>query len=227
MEQSLVGKVLSSWAMRPPMEGSRSTRWTWSPWFARSSAAWQPATPAADHDDAGGHHRYRPASLDVRWPRSAGCRALLAPWSASRPSPGRRRRPSLRRDLRPLGHDRAGPDQRVLADHGPVQDDRAHADEDPVADGAAVQDRAVADRDLGADRDGSARGAVDHAVVLDVRVRADGDPVPVGPDHGPEPDPDPVPERDFPEDRRVRREKDVGPDRTSIHITGEVATERG
>ena len=28
IEQSLVGKVLSSWAMVPPMAGERSTRWT-------------------------------------------------------------------------------------------------------------------------------------------------------------------------------------------------------
>jgi len=45
IEQSFVGNVLSSCAICPPMVGSRSTRCTVTPWFARSSAAWIPATP--------------------------------------------------------------------------------------------------------------------------------------------------------------------------------------
>ena len=44
-EQSSVGKVSESWAMWPPMEGSRSTRSTWWPQSAMSSAAWMPAIP--------------------------------------------------------------------------------------------------------------------------------------------------------------------------------------
>ncbi len=44
-EQSRVGKVSESWAMWPPMEGSRSTRTTWWPQSAMSRAAWMPAMP--------------------------------------------------------------------------------------------------------------------------------------------------------------------------------------
>ena len=44
-EQSSVGKVSESWAMWPPMEGSRSTSSTWWPQSAMSSAAWMPAMP--------------------------------------------------------------------------------------------------------------------------------------------------------------------------------------
>src|SRR4030042_4017868 len=39
MEQSLVGKVLSSWAIWPPMAGALSTRETLKPAVARSRAA--------------------------------------------------------------------------------------------------------------------------------------------------------------------------------------------
>ncbi len=45
MEQSLVGKVLSSWAILPPMVGARSTRKTRKPEVARSRAAWMPLIP--------------------------------------------------------------------------------------------------------------------------------------------------------------------------------------
>ncbi len=45
MEQSIVGKVLSSWLIRPPMLGPRSTKWTFTRASARSSAAWMPAMP--------------------------------------------------------------------------------------------------------------------------------------------------------------------------------------
>ena len=44
-EQSMVGKVLSSLAMTPPMVVSFSTMVTLRPASARSSAAWMPATP--------------------------------------------------------------------------------------------------------------------------------------------------------------------------------------
>ena len=45
MLQSIVGKVLSSCAMTPPMLGVRSTRWTFVPLSARSSDACIPAIP--------------------------------------------------------------------------------------------------------------------------------------------------------------------------------------
>ena len=45
IEQSLVGKVLSSCAIFPPMVGARSTRKTLKPEVARSSAAWMPLIP--------------------------------------------------------------------------------------------------------------------------------------------------------------------------------------
>mgnify|MGYP005624780881 CR=1 FL=1 len=45
MEQSLVGKVLSSLAITPPMAGDFSTRCTKKPEFARSKAACMPAIP--------------------------------------------------------------------------------------------------------------------------------------------------------------------------------------
>ena len=45
-EQSSVGKVSESWAMCPPMEGSRSTSTTGKPLLAMSSAALIPAMPA-------------------------------------------------------------------------------------------------------------------------------------------------------------------------------------
>ena len=45
MEQSIVGKVLSNWAITPPMDACFSTRTTSIPLSARSSAAWIPATP--------------------------------------------------------------------------------------------------------------------------------------------------------------------------------------
>ena len=44
-EQSSVGKVSESWPMWPPMEGAFSTRTTWWPPSAMSSAAWMPAMP--------------------------------------------------------------------------------------------------------------------------------------------------------------------------------------
>ena len=44
-EQSMVGKVLSSLAMTPPMVVCFSTMVTLSPASARSRAAWMPATP--------------------------------------------------------------------------------------------------------------------------------------------------------------------------------------
>ncbi len=43
--QSSVGKVLSNWAMCPPIDGSRSTRWTGNPASAISRAAEIPAIP--------------------------------------------------------------------------------------------------------------------------------------------------------------------------------------
>ena len=45
IEQSMVGKVLSIWAILPPMDGSFSTKTTSYPESARSRAAWMPATP--------------------------------------------------------------------------------------------------------------------------------------------------------------------------------------
>ena len=45
LEQSTVGKVLSSFAILPPMWLSRSTRSTSRPASAQSRAAWMPATP--------------------------------------------------------------------------------------------------------------------------------------------------------------------------------------
>ena len=44
-EQSRVGKVSESWAMCPPIDGSRSTSTTWWPQSAMSRAAWIPAMP--------------------------------------------------------------------------------------------------------------------------------------------------------------------------------------
>ena len=45
MEQSLVGNVLSSWDMTPPMAGDCSTRCTVNPALAASKAACMPAMP--------------------------------------------------------------------------------------------------------------------------------------------------------------------------------------
>ena len=45
IEQSRVGKVLSSCAIRPPIDGSFSIRYTCCPWSARSKAAVMPAIP--------------------------------------------------------------------------------------------------------------------------------------------------------------------------------------
>jgi len=45
MEQSRVGKFLSSTAITPPMVGARSTSTTLAPPLARSSEAWMPAIP--------------------------------------------------------------------------------------------------------------------------------------------------------------------------------------
>jgi len=45
MAHSLVGKVLSSWAIVPPMAGEASTRYTKKPLDARSKAACIPAMP--------------------------------------------------------------------------------------------------------------------------------------------------------------------------------------
>ena len=52
-EQSSVGKVLSNWAMRPPMEASFSTRKTWYPASAMASAAWMPAMPPPTTSETG------------------------------------------------------------------------------------------------------------------------------------------------------------------------------
>ena len=51
--QSRVGKVLSNCAMWPPIEGSRSTRYTGSPASASSRAAWIPAIPPPTTSVAG------------------------------------------------------------------------------------------------------------------------------------------------------------------------------
>jgi hypothetical protein len=45
MEQSIVGNVLSSWAILPPMLGDFSTRYTLIPRLATSKAACIPAMP--------------------------------------------------------------------------------------------------------------------------------------------------------------------------------------
>ncbi len=51
--QSRVGNVLSNWAMWPPIDGSRSTRWTGKPASASSRAAVIPAMPPPTTSDAG------------------------------------------------------------------------------------------------------------------------------------------------------------------------------
>ena len=51
--QSRVGNVLSNWAMWPPIDGSRSTRWTGNPASASSSAVVIPAIPPPTTSVAG------------------------------------------------------------------------------------------------------------------------------------------------------------------------------
>ena len=63
VEQSLVGKVLSSWDMRPPMLGFSSTRVTGIPISARSREAWIPAMPPP----------ITRTRLSIRTPADPGC----------------------------------------------------------------------------------------------------------------------------------------------------------
>ena len=63
-----------------------------------------------------------------------------------------------------------------------------HPDEAAVAHGAPVHQRAVAHRDVFAQRHGPAHVAVQHGVVLHVGVLADGQSAVVAPQHGPVPD---------------------------------------
>ena len=89
---------------------------------------------------------------------------------------------SARRD------DGTGGDEAFFADVGVAEQDRAHADERAAADALAVDDGAVADRDVIFDRVGEAGVAVDDGAVLDVDALADGDGGDVAADDGAEPD---------------------------------------
>ena len=66
MEQSLVGKVLSSCVMAPPMDGLFSTMWTLKP-LSEVHGGLDPGDAAADHDhgaDLAGHHA---PALEAAW----------------------------------------------------------------------------------------------------------------------------------------------------------------
>src|SRR6266571_613648 len=87
-----------------------------------------------------------------------------------------------------FGHQGAGGNDRALADYDVIQEHRRHADEAVVFDAAAVEHRAMPDRDPVADDCGRARHGVQNASVLYVAVRPDADGVNVAAQHGPEPD---------------------------------------
>src|SRR5581483_10847631 len=113
------------------------------------------------------------------------------------------------RDLLSLADDGAGGDHAPRPDPGPLEDDRAHPDERAVLDHAALEHRAVADRDVAPDNRRQALRAVDHGVVLDARPVADLDPVEVAAEHGPEPDARAGADGDVPDQRGARCDEDA------------------
>ena len=84
--------------------------------------------------------------------------------------------------------ERAGADHAVFADLGPVEHNRAHPDDGVVADGRAVHDGVVAHRDVIADSHVVSRVRVDRGVVLDVAAVADEDVALIAADDRVEPD---------------------------------------
>ncbi len=106
-----------------------------------------------------------------------------------------------------LRHDRARADECMPLDEAAVHDRRAHADQARVLHRAAVQHGAVADRDVGADRDREAAERVLRVVrdehqraVLDVRALADADAMRVAANDGGRPDRGIVSHRDVADD---------------------------
>src|SRR5208337_5015240 len=187
MEQSLVGNVLSSCAMCPPIVGSRSIRWTMIPWFARSSAAWMPETPAPMTTTS-------PMGIFPAKPH-IGLRIFEDVFTLRRSSlpehlPGYSEHDRPGRDLHALGHDCSCTDQGIFPHDSAVQYDRAHPDQHPVPDRAAMEDRPVPYGYVTPERGREPGAGMDNAVVLDVRPVADGDPVFVGPDDRAKPDTD-------------------------------------
>src|SRR3546814_5430873 len=89
-----------------------------------------------------------------------------------------------------LGHQRAGADQAIVADHSPVEHGRAHPDQHAIADRAAVQDRVMADRAIHPQRQRKAGVRMEHRPFLDIGAVADDDRGIVRPDDSAEPDPD-------------------------------------
>ncbi len=91
---------------------------------------------------------------------------------------GRPHNESSRRNRRAGRHDCARRNQRLLADDGSIEYDRADSDQRTVAHFAAVNDRAMAHRDLvPQQRWEPACGNVKRGVVLDIRTRANPNPL--------------------------------------------------
>jgi hypothetical protein len=78
-----------------------------------------------------------------------------------------------RRDHRARRDQSARADDGSRADHGAVEHGRLHADKAPVLDAARVQDRAMADDDVGAHDARYVVADAQHGAILDVRSRTD------------------------------------------------------
>lgn len=95
---------------------------------------------------------------------------------------------AARRKNLAFGHQRAGADDALFANHGAIQDSRAHSDQGFVMDRAAMQDRLVPNRNAGADGERETSVAMSHGAVLKIAFLAQSDRCVIRSDHGAEPD---------------------------------------
>src|SRR5690606_38232157 len=110
------------------------------------------------------------------------------------------------RDVTAGRHQRACGDHAMAADARVVEHHRAVADQRIVGDRAAVQQRAMTDRDAGADVRRLAFVGVDDRAVLHVRAGTDRYPVAVAAQHGPKPHARARPQTHTADDLRARRD---------------------
>src|SRR5262249_13388663 len=105
----------------------------------------------------------------------------------------------------PLGHQRPGSDDAVVADTRTIEDDGSHADEGVVADSTAMHDGAMSDGAAAADRDWAAGVGVDDRQLLQIALRADDDRLAVAAQDRAEPNANVLAELDFADQARRGR----------------------
>ena len=97
---------------------------------------------------------------------------------------GRPDNESSRSNRRAGRHECAGRNQRLLSDDGSIEHDRADSDQGSLVDFAAVDDRAMAHRDLvPQQRRKAASGHMKRGVVLDIGPCADPNSLDIAPQH--------------------------------------------